>query len=1185
MNNPIILIIEDNKLTRKMLRITLESTKNYTVLTAQNGAEGLAMAEKYKPNLILLDLFLGDMNGVDINKKLRAMPDIKDIPIIALSGFLTGLNEQKNNLDFTAFLLKPIQPSLLIEIIKTHLLLAKDLDSLSGEGHQILIADDNAIQLKLLGMQLKNAGFQITTADDGLIALDKAKEKPPDAIISDILMPNLDGFGLCLAVRKDPKLSAIPVILLSSHYLEEADVELAHKVGANRYLTRTPDEKILINVLTDCLKEKKISLLNINSTIDSDIKEQHTNRLIRQLEQQILSNSQLSQKLAIQTSEIFLLTSVAKTLTMTNKKIEDTLTDVLCYLLDAAGASQAALYINQVNGSITLQQFMGFKESQRKELETFFGQPQLLTECMMTQTPSVIPSQKMSKKETEEFLKRAKIQSGLIVPLNAGAVNHGVLFLGSSFTNLLGDHPLAFAHALGMQIGQSIALAEAFETLTTSEQQHRQLVETSPDAIFIQQDDKLAFVNAAGLKLLGEQKQKKILTQSILDFFQPADRQVMREYISGKDTTMELPFVEKKIARDDNKIIDVEVTASPFTYQNKPATYLIMRDISDSKQSKLHLEVQYAIAWTLAKSTTLQEATNEILKVICQRLSWDIGVIWVVDKKLNILRCVTIWQTPDITNDEFKKECLSLTLTPGQIFPGIAWKSRQAIWSSKFNNDYLRVDAAAEIGLNTAICFPIIYENEILGVIEFFNRKSETLSQNLLSWFESLGNQFGLFLNRKHMEGQMLYLAEHDVLTGLANRKLIEESLRSELEKAKKYHKKLAVLFLDLDQFKLINDSMGHQVGDILLIEIAKILLTCVRPQDIIGRVGGDEFIIVFPHIYSNKDVVQIAQRIQKKLENKFLLKEKEFFTTASMGISLYPEDGDSVESLIKDADIAMYHAKEMGRNNFQFCTKDMTSKAGNRVMLQNSLHNALENNEFILYYQPKIDLKTRKTIGMEALIRWKRFNKVILPEKFIDAVEESDLIKPLTEWVLKTACIQNKEWQAKGLPSISVAINFSINNLNEHILETVENVLKTTGLHPHHLEIELTERILMKSVENNIHVLKSLKNLGVKISIDDFGTGYSSLSYLKRFPIDYLKIDKSFIQDITTNPDDSAIVVAIIVMAHSLGFKVIAEGVETKEQLTFLSKHGVDEVQGYYFSRPLSAKEAALFIQKGTIL
>lgn len=446
-------------------------------------------------------------------------------------------------------------------------------------------------------------------------------------------------------------------------------------------------------------------------------------------------------------------------------------------------------------------------------------------------------------------------------------------------------------------------------------------------------------------------------------------------------------------------------------------------------------------------------------------------------------------------------------------------------------------------------------------------------------WSEIRGDKMN---KRKHVEKQMQYLAEHDLLTGLSNRNLLEKYLNAALVVAETDGVKLAVLFLDLDHFKYVNDSMGHKEGDVLLKEVSKRLHKCLRPQDTISRLGEDEFIILLPNVTNKNEVIEIIGRLQSELSNQSSFEEMKFFITASIGISLYPDDGDSVQALIKAADIAMYVAKENGRNMYQFCTPEMTVKAENRGALINDLRRASEKNEFLLYYQPKIDVITQTIVGMEALIRWRRLGVILLPDSFISAAEDSDLIIPISDWIIKTACLQNKDWQNASLPTLDLSINLSVRNLNKRLLHVMETVLMETKLNPNTLEIELTESAFMYNVENNIQILRNLKEMGLKISIDDFGTGYSSLSYLKRFPIDVIKIDKSFVHNIANDTKDAAIVTAIICMAHSLNFKVIAEGVENEAQVKFLSDRGCNEMQGFYFSRPLPEAEATQFLIKG---
>lgn len=1185
MNIPTILIIEDNPISRKVLRKSLE-TEHYGVVEAINGTSALKEAAKQPFDLIIQDLVLPDMNGFVLNEELRKLPGYETVPIFALSGFLNQSDENGMHSGFTLFLLKPIEPSYLLDVVKAHLPISIPGEMQTGKGLHILIADDNPVQLKLFSMQLTNAGFKVTTASDGVIALKKARDTPPDAIISDILMPNMDGFSLCSEIKRDPNLKNIPVILLTSHYLEDEDLALAKKVGASNYLTRTPDVEKLILELHKILNIQTSASSIEPFELTEDIKEKHTMRTIRQLEQQVLDNTKLAQKTAILMSQLSLIEGIANALTTRSKDIDEALKDILYFCLDATGISKGALYLKRANGPMVLRQQIGYNED-LMNVESLFRASTLISTLLKKDTPFAIPSKHFPDEVAINFLHLANVKSAFIAPLFSGAECLGLLFLGSNLIGSLGNQTIEFIKTLGIQVSQSIALASVFNHLTTSEKRYQQLIEIAPDAIFIHQEKKIVYANHSALQLLGANSLEDLQTHLFFDFFPPTTYKIINNYITDESKAQTTTsFLDAQIFNLEGNVLDVEIVVCPFFYQEKNANYMIMRDITERKRSTLHLEIQYAIAWILAESATLLIATGKMLEIICERLNWDFGIIWAVDNESNVLRCTRVWQVPNIQSKDFQHESLHLSLAPGAGLTGQVWDKRKAIWKTDLLNDdsFIRKKSAAKIGLKTAVAFPIIYENKVLGVMEFFSRNSIKSDKNLLLWFESIGNQFGLFLIRKHMEKQMLYLVEHDALTGLSNRSLLEQYLNTALAEAKEKNQKLAILFLDLDHFKYINDSLGHQTGDRLLIEISDRFRECLRPQDSICRLGGDEFIILLPNIKEKEEIIQVINRLQNQVANQITLQEKKFFITASIGISVYPDDGNTVPTLIKGADIAMYAAKENGRNNFQFCTLEMTATAENRGILEKDLHLALENNEFILYYQPKIDVATQTVVGMEALIRWKRPEGILLPGSFIAAAENSDLILSIGEWVLKTACLQNKTWQMEGLPNLTISINLSIRNLNENTLLAMKKILTETKLNPEFFEIELTESALMINVENNVQILRSLKEMGLKISIDDFGTGYSSLSYLKRFPIDTLKIDQSFVRDIATDPDDAAIVIAIIAMARSLGFKIIAEGVETEAQLKFLCEHGCDEIQGYYFSRPLPAGKVADFIKNSKI-
>ncbi|MEW6313965.1 MAG: EAL domain-containing protein [Pseudomonadota bacterium] len=428
---------------------------------------------------------------------------------------------------------------------------------------------------------------------------------------------------------------------------------------------------------------------------------------------------------------------------------------------------------------------------------------------------------------------------------------------------------------------------------------------------------------------------------------------------------------------------------------------------------------------------------------------------------------------------------------------------------------------------------------------------------------------------RKATEERILHLAQHDVLTDLPNRMLLLDRLGQAIAQAHRNNTRVALLFMDLDRFKTINDSLGHHVGDSLLKKVAQQLSGCLREGDTVARLGGDEFVIVLPQIVDAQDAAHVAQKITETLAQRFDIEGHQLHASVSIGISIYPEDGQDVVTLMRNADTAMYYAKEMGRNHYQFFTGELNVRIHEKLLLENALRLAVERNEFCLHYQPQIDIGSGKQVGVEALLRWKHPELgLIFPDRFIGIAEETGLIIQIGEWVLREACLQRQRW-AKHHPALRMAVNLSaVQFRNTNLCDIVARALQNAAMEPQFLELEITETVIMGSAEHTITTLEKLSIMGVQIAIDDFGTGYSSLSYLKRFPIDKIKIDRSFVRDISTDPDDAAIVAAIIAMARNLKLKVLAEGTETSAQFSFLETLRCDETQGYYFSRPLPGEE-----------
>ncbi|MGZ8155004.1 MAG: EAL domain-containing protein [Burkholderiales bacterium] len=436
---------------------------------------------------------------------------------------------------------------------------------------------------------------------------------------------------------------------------------------------------------------------------------------------------------------------------------------------------------------------------------------------------------------------------------------------------------------------------------------------------------------------------------------------------------------------------------------------------------------------------------------------------------------------------------------------------------------------------------------------------------------------------RKEAEEKLVYLAHYDGLTGLPNRVLFLDRLKQTLSHCARRGTLAAVMFVDLDRFKVVNDTLGHAMGDELLRQVGARLSVCVREGDTVARFSGDEFVLIVNDLHGPEDARHIAQKVLQAYVEPFRVSSHEIFVSTSIGISMFPSDSEDEQALLKNADSAMYRAKESGRNSFRFYTREMNARAMYRLQLENSLRHALDRGEFCLHYQPKACLHTGEITGVEALLRWERpGHGLVAPAEFVPLLEDTGLIVPVGEWVLSEACRQADAWRKAGRALVPVAINISARQFaSRNLGDLVRRMMNLHGLDPRYLEFELTESLLMVNTEDAVRTLEYLKSLGLKLSIDDFGTGYSSLAYLKRFPIDALKIDRSFIDEITTDVGDATITRAVIGMAHNLGLKVIAEGVETQAQIAFLSANGCDEAQGYYFARPQPAAEAVKWLGK----
>jgi diguanylate cyclase (GGDEF)-like protein len=528
----------------------------------------------------------------------------------------------------------------------------------------------------------------------------------------------------------------------------------------------------------------------------------------------------------------------------------------------------------------------------------------------------------------------------------------------------------------------------------------------------------------------------------------------------------------------------------------------------------------------------------------------------------------------------------------GRGLAGTAFRSRKACIA----NDYLASrttqafhSQANKDGAKSAAAFPLLVRERVVGVMLFISLEKDTFTAEFSELLQRLADNISFALEafdradeKSRADERIEYLASHDSLTHLPNREMFNGLLRQTIDAAGRYGRKFAVLFIDLDRFKVINDSLGHEAGDMLLVEIADRLRKALRSSDIVARLGGDEFVVVLEEATERLDVERIASHLLVTLSQPLELSGHECHTTASIGIAMYPQDGVDAQMLTKNADMAMYLAKEDGKNGYRFFTKEIRNQSIERLTLESALRRALERDQFSLHYQPKIDMGSGQITGVEALLRWNHPELgLVSPLQFIPLAEETGLIVPIGRWVLKQACAQNMAWQRRGLRPVSMAVNLSPRQFaDDRLLHDIDDALVASGMSPVLLQLEVTESMVMRNVARAIKVLNAIQSRGIRLAIDDFGTGYSSMSLMKQFPIDTIKIDRSFVRDLPNDSEDQAIAQAIISMGKALGMTVVAEGVETADQQAFLRNHACDEMQGYLFSKPLAPSQMARLLR-----
>lgn len=941
----------------------------------------------------------------DLVRQLRTLPSGGEIPIICFSGFVSRIEEARvAGAGFTDFLIKPVEPTQMVRTIQSYLPVYEASTEQPGQGLQVLIVDDDAVQLKLLRLMFAQQGFTVATALNGRNALAQAEADRPDIIVSDILMPLMDGFQLCYALRRHPALKDLPLLLVSANYVEEADHAFALRIGASGYVARGDTARGIVEAALKVLRSDRPPIFAVPDP--AEIETHHHERIVRQLERQVNLHAACVQRTTIQNSILHQLSIISETLAKRGN-LESALNDILAYCLDGAGLSKGALYLLE-NGTLILKAHYGYSQD-LQQAQTFFGEPELCARVVESGDAVVLPDTQ-SQLQGTQFLAQSKAGSALLIPVRTSDKPLGVFVLLSEHHNLTEPDWLQFGRSLAAQIAQTIVLSQTFYELTESEHRYRSLFEGANDGIF---------TTDGQLRILDINRTASQLSGFGLDEVQ-------------------------------GKTID---ELAPNRYRSGLTN--VMADYKRTGQLKGEF--------------TLQTRAGD------ERIVYATGSRIAPDLYVNIFH--------DVTEE----------------------------------------------------------------------RRRQDMIQRL---------------------------AYTDTLTDLANRTALRTHLAKAIQVARARRESLGLLIMDLNDFRQINDCLGHQNGDVLLIQVAGRLRTTLWDSDLVARLGGDEFAVLLPRLAAGEHIKIVVQKIVQTLEAPFMVGGVPIDVQAAIGIALHPDHGDDADTLLRRADMAMYAAKA-GHQSYAIYDPAKDRTDAQQLALIAELREAIHTDQLVLYYQPKISLQTGRVKGMEALVRWPHATRgMILPDDFIPMAEHTGLVNPLTTWVLGNALRQTRLWRKAG-HGLSISVNLSARNLQQpDIVTEIQDLVHGGGVPPAALTLEVTESAIMVDPQRAHAILAELRAFGLRISIDDFGIGHSSLAYLKELPVDQLKVDKSFVMDFT-DKRNAAIVRSTIDLAHNLGLQVTAEGVEDELTLGALKALGCDEAQGYHIGRPMPVAAISVWLKE----
>ncbi|CAN5371256.1 hypothetical protein BH11PSE11_BH11PSE11_31780 [soil metagenome] len=1123
----------------------------------------------------------------------------------------------------------------------------------------ILIVDDHPINRQFLRTLLGYEGHVLFEAAEGASALNIVLTEHLDLVITDILMPNMDGYEFITHMRAHPSVAKVPVIFYTASYRAREARSMAEACGVQWVLSKPSEPGLILQTVHEALGDAPSAAdsagPHLSASLEADkfsaINDQlreflaHLNadgKLLTlatgdsaELEEKRVSLRSIAEKLtgsvgSLQQVSLRLTRLVELGLDLAAERDPARMLEILCRAAHGiCGASHAAVAVLSEDGQVLEHCYVrGMSSDVCSGIRELTPHAGVLGKLIKDRVPCRMNGLKGDPAVIGLPPTHPQVHSFLGVPIASKERTYGWLYVanrldGGEFTEV--DEQVAATIAAQM--------AAAYENLILYEEVHQHSAQLQMEVIERKQaqdalrrnlrartvmadcnrvlmhaENEIALLNETCLTIAESGGYPMVWMGYVSDDADGTIKVVARAGLppheqdqpaGGWRDEAEGGAARKALATDAALAADAETISAAASnpafaqWKNRVAT-LGYRSVL-TLPLKDHATIFGALSifenahggFTGEQVEMLEELAADIaycvvnLRTRRARDKAEQSLVATQEKLNSILSSIDniVWSVSD-------HEFIYINPVAEEVFgyPLAEFYKNRELWASSIHPDdragaratmeRLRIDGAVKLE------YRIVRKDGSLRWLEERTRAVHDQEGRLLR-FDGVASDI---TERKQYEVRVEHLATHDPLTGLANRNLLQDRLAQAMAATRRTDRSLALVFVDLDRFKDINDTLGHAVGDGLLIGVSQRLQAAVREGDTVARPGGDEFIVLLTDLSDAEDVLRIARKLLDAFSAPFEIGDLRQHCTASIGISVYPQHGNDIETLLKNTDTAMYNVKERGGDGIQLYSAEMNANAMERLALENALHLAVEHREFELYYQPKVNLVSGEITGAEALIRWHHPNLgMLLPGEFIPLAEEVGLITSIGDWVLKFSCVQNKLWQEDGLPPICVSVNLSARQFRHaDLVKSVARALADVGLDARYLELELTEGMVMHNAELFVNKLLELKALGLRISLDDFGTGYSSLSHLKRFPLNHLKIDQSFVRDIATNPDDAAIARTVIALGHSLNLKVIAEGVETAGQLAFLREHHCDEIQGFYFSEPLPADEFAELLRSG---